>query len=204
MRDIDIRSYLKHSLLNKFYHECDTKVVEELSVCQGDARVDIAVINGALHGFEIKSQFDSLSRLPNQLAMYSKTFDYLTVVAAEKHADRLQEILPDWCGILLVPQSSASNSKFILSRKAQKNSGTEKYSIAQLLWKAEVIDLLEDLGISKGLKNKSKPALWALLANATGKGNLAKLVRAKLKSRANWKSALSPFENDDYLQSSAM
>ena len=43
--------------------------VEELGVCRGRVRVDVAVVNGTLHGYEIKSDRDSL-RLDDALARW--------------------------------------------------------------------------------------------------------------------------------------
>ena len=47
--------------------EPNTVFLEELGLCQGDARVDYAVINGAMNGYEIKSDRDKLVRLPHRL-----------------------------------------------------------------------------------------------------------------------------------------
>ena len=67
MRDSDIREVLLDSWQKKYFSDESTRVFEELGLCQGDARVDVAVVNGSIHGFEIKSERDSLDRLSNQL-----------------------------------------------------------------------------------------------------------------------------------------
>ena len=41
---------------------------------------DIAVINCSIHGYEIKSDLDTLMRLPQQLEFYAMTLQKLTLV----------------------------------------------------------------------------------------------------------------------------
>ncbi len=195
MRDIDIRHKLKQSQLKKYYVDSDCKVVDELNVCLGDARVDIAVINGAMHGYEIKSEHDTLARLPSQLVAYSKTFDFLTIITCRAHYEKVVEIAPAWCGIILVEPSTKKNSDFRLTkvRRAKRNINIDKYSVAQLLWKSEVIDILSSLGIKKGLNSKPKPFLWDLLVKTVDYQELSGFVRHQLKSRTNWRSEIQLF-----------
>jgi len=55
-------------------------------------RVDIAVANGKLFGFEIKSEFDSLDRLEGQIELYGRRFDKVFVVCADKFTDKVLEM----------------------------------------------------------------------------------------------------------------
>ena len=70
MRDIDIRRRLR---ADERLHPWDsnTRIVEELGLCQGVARVDLAVVNGTIHGYEIKSERDTLTRLSGQAEIYN-------------------------------------------------------------------------------------------------------------------------------------
>jgi len=58
MREIDIRRALLADVRQRHRDEPDTLIREELGVCQGIARVDLAVVNGSVHGYEIKSEQD--------------------------------------------------------------------------------------------------------------------------------------------------
>lgn len=192
MRDIDIRNRLKSSHLRRFYLDDHSRVVEELSLCSGDARVDIAVINGALHGYEIKSELDTLLRLPNQIQVYSKVFDYLNICTGVRHLSEIKHMAPLWCGIILASQEKKGlNLKII--RRASKNLGVDGFSIAQLLWKDEVINGLQLLGFSRGLSNKPKKELWQLFADVATPQFLSQYVRNTLKSRLSWRSDQQPF-----------
>ena len=63
--DPDVRALLREYLAN-VHAGTDTVVLEELGLCQGDVRVDVAAVNGELSAFEIKSPSDTLARWPNQ------------------------------------------------------------------------------------------------------------------------------------------
>ncbi len=72
-------------------HECDhdTKVVQEMGVWNGTVRIDIAVINGELGGFELKSDSDNLLRLPAQAELYSRVFDRMTSLLVRSTSRKL-------------------------------------------------------------------------------------------------------------------
>lgn len=189
MRDIDIRVKIKETYLKKYYADNESKVVDEFNVSFGDARMDIAVINGALHGYEIKSESDSLYRLPNQITTYSKTFDYLTIVTGKKHLKCVLNEVPDWWGVIVASNNKSKegiNLKII--RKPKKNISVDKLSLAQLLWRDEALEILNSIGIKKGLSNKPKPFLWNLIAENLSLKDLSTVVRRTLKLRLNWKS----------------
>ncbi len=78
MRDQDIRDSLRQELVAAYGSDSSTLIVEELGICCGMARVDVAVVNGELKGFEIKSEKDTLGRLPAQSGMYGKVFDTMS------------------------------------------------------------------------------------------------------------------------------
>lgn len=188
MRDIDIRDKLKDTYLKKYFNDSNSKVVDELSVSYGTARVDIAVINGSFHGYEIKSDYDTLNRLPNQIQTYSKTFDYLTVITGEHHLEGVVNNIPDWCGIILASHTKKKDGvKLRHIRQPQRNKLIENLSIVQLLWKDELIMILEDAGIKKGLNNKSKPFLWSCVLEKIAPEKISSTVRERLKLRANWR-----------------
>ena len=97
-----MRYVLRENLDRKHVADRNTLIVEELGLCRGTARVDIAVVNGQLSGYEIKSDRDTLSRLPAQMATYSRVFDTMTAVVAERHLGSTKAIIPDWWGVQVV------------------------------------------------------------------------------------------------------
>src|SRR5690554_5074540 len=98
LSDCDIRPVLKEQLINT-YTGTNTVIVDELPICWGDSRIDIAVINRSLHGYEIKSDRDTLDRLPRQIELNNKIFDYITLICSCRLVANARKRIPEWWGI---------------------------------------------------------------------------------------------------------
>jgi hypothetical protein len=66
-RDRDIRPALVSRLQAVHAEDPRTHIIDELPICQMRARADLAVVNGEITGFEIKSDVDRLTRLATQV-----------------------------------------------------------------------------------------------------------------------------------------
>ncbi|QYU58845.1 sce7726 family protein [Weissella confusa] len=84
-------------------------------------RADIVSINGHLTGYEIKSDVDSLDRLPNQIVGYSRLFDYNYLVVGEKLYDEAVKLLPNFWGVILAKQLKSGAVRLVMRRKARLN-----------------------------------------------------------------------------------
>jgi hypothetical protein len=67
-----------------------------------DSIADTVVVNGTSTVYEIKTEYDSLARLPTQLSDYSKVFDKLYVVTHERAVKAVQALPFPHVGILLL------------------------------------------------------------------------------------------------------
>lgn len=134
LKDSDIRRLLKKKLtsIDEFRLDPSTIVIDELDVCSGLARVDVAVVNGKLHGFEIKSERDNLDRLSSQIELYSKVFNMVTLVVSESHLSKAKEMVPKWWGIDCVKISN-SNVSIKHVRKAKANKHIDINELGRLL-----------------------------------------------------------------------
>ncbi|UPK71420.1 sce7726 family protein [Chitinophaga filiformis] len=187
MRDYEIRDVLKQTHLFKYYHDEKSLVVDELDITSAGARIDIAVVNGQLHGFEIKGASDTLNRLPYQIEAYRKIFDYLTIVTEEKHYGKVSEIIPDWVGVILLDEGEHGEITIEQKKEAQFNSQKDAFFLAKLLWKEELLSLLKDLNIPHK-KNLRTWLLCELIAKSIEVEELSSLVRSIMKKRSNWKN----------------
>jgi hypothetical protein len=182
MRDADIRRALLKEMNARHGGEPDTLIIEELGLCQGIARVDLAVVNGSVHGYEIKSERDTLDRLPAQSAVYSMTLEFVTLIAAPAHLEKVQELIPQWWGIW-----SAAHKKGAISlsvkRQAARNPNLIPFALAQFLWRDEALQVLIDHNLSTGMKSKSRKELWARVSTSFTLEELGDIVRKCLKSR---------------------
>ena len=189
MRDADIRRFLNLGVLANFRREPDTRIVEELGILEGESRIDIAVVNGILHGFEIKSECDTLNRLPQQVMAYNRVFDKLTLVVSPKHLAASRQIVPAWWGILVLEKAKRCAPATLTELVPPTTNYTvEGFAVAQLLWREEAIALLKTLGASKKLLAKPRLFLWQALSEQLPLDELCQAVRAHLKVRRLWRS----------------
>jgi hypothetical protein len=191
MRDRDIRAALRQEIASIYRYDVDTIVIDELGVCEGEARIDIAVVNGSLAGYEIKSDVDTLQRLPHQVSLYSKLLDEVTVVSSASHLAKAKTIIPEWWGLSeAFIQDGAL--RFALVRKAKRNTTIDPYSLVQLLWRNEALALLKQFGHHKGLTSKPRKEIWTRLAQVKPIDDLRECVRDALRSRQNWRVVQPP------------
>ncbi len=173
-------------LVAQYAHDPSSRFVEEMCVWNGSARIDMAVINGQLHGYEIKSERDTLARLEDQMSLYNMVFDKITLVAAERHLAKAEEALPDWWGLSSVISDSDGRFWIKQVRPAQKNERIDKVQLAKLLWKPELLSILEQIGAAKGVRSKPVQQLCELVADKLGEHELSAHVRRILKARQDW------------------
>lgn len=186
MRELDIRTALRDSLRAEHASDPDTAVIDELGLCQGKARVDMAVVNGSLHGYEIKSERDKLARLPGQRDVYNRCFDTMTLVASGNHLTEARTIIPKWWGIVR-PVERSGVVEFRPVRRARPNPTLAAEAVVQLLWREEALEVLTSLDLAKGLRTKPRKVLWAALVQALSLDDLKAQARAAIKSRGDWR-----------------
>ena len=181
--DSEIRSVLRSRLSQKHGDETGTVFIEELGLCRGQVRVDLSVVNGLLHGYEIKSDRDSLRRLSTQVELYGKVFDRATLVVGNRHLTEVLDVLPIWWGILLVHQS-AHGLRFKTVRRPRSNSNRDPRALVELLWLNDAIALLEARHAARGFRGKPRWIVWDRVCELYGINEIAKTVRVHLKARA--------------------
>ncbi|WP_435634969.1 sce7726 family protein [Pseudomonas solani] len=188
-RDVEIRHHF-HLKKLRHYHECpNTLVIDELGIAHGKNRADIAVLNGTIHGYEIKSSKDTLSRLPEQIGEYSRCFEKVSVIAAPNHIEKLLDILPEWCGLIVATKGSKGAITFKTLRRARKNPEVDIYAMAHFLWRKEIIDILQSLGIAEKNIKASREKLYNLLPSNTSTSELTQWIKEKFISRTEWRAA---------------
>ena len=181
--DADIRAALRSSLLDKHADEADTVIIEELGVCRGHVRVDVTVVNGVLHGYEIKSDRDSLRRLGVQIDFYGKVLDRAALVVGERHLSDALALLPAWWGVLRI-HPTARDLRFKTVLRGRKNPCKDPRSLVELLWFEDTIALLEDRNVARGVRGKPRRFAWDRVCEHFNVDEIAAAVRAQLKARA--------------------
>jgi hypothetical protein len=185
MRDSDVRKAALTMLAARHEGDSTTRIVEEMGIWSGSVRVDIAVINGSLSGYEIKSDRDTLGRLPFQQDLYSRVFDSVELIVGHRHVDKATAIVPKWWGVTLATDGAG---EVILTpiRAAESNPAIDAFLVAQLLWKEEAIAVLDNYGLSRGWKSKRAKLVHQHLAASMPLDELRRHVRTALKKRTEW------------------
>ncbi len=186
-----LRADLERKIAEEYRGRTDVRIVEELGVAHGAARMDLALINGVLHGYELKSDQDTLDRLPEQMRFYNAVFDHVTLVVGKTHLHAAIQIIPDWWGIM-VAKSEINDKRvsFFNIRPERDNPKQDYKSIAALLWRDEALGLLEEIGQTEGVRSKNRQAIYDRLAATFDKEKLKARVRESLCSRPYWRTVL--------------
>lgn len=187
-----IRTALKARLHELYKNDPDHKVIEELGVNHGSVRADIAVINGVIECYEIKSDRDTLLRLPGQIKGYNAVFDKVTLVVGLNHIFEAMDLIPDWWGVTVAKQNSSGSVVFSHIREAQLNEVRDSVSIARLLWREEALRILEEMNEADGYWSKPRSAIYNRLATILEVSVLADRVRETICLRGSWRSAEQP------------
>ena len=179
----EILTSLRCRLSTQHFSNPDTVLISELGLCQGNARIDLAAVNGQIHGYEIKSDRDSLRRLHTQVGIYGKVFDRVSLVCSRRHIEQAANIIPSWWGVLRV-EFNSRGLEFKAVKRGRQNPHRDTRSLAEFLWKDEAVALLKQKHVKRGLSGKRRTELWETLCESFTLDEIAGAVRAHLKATA--------------------
>ena len=185
--DADIRAALHTKRLQKYRYAPNTLVVDELGLAHAKVRVDVAVINGCVHGYEIKSSLDTLDRLPSQIATYRRCLTKLTIICAPNHTTRVKMLAPKWCGIVEAEKGPRGGVHFQTIRRDRQNPDIEFDQLAHLLWRAEAAKLLSTFGVCEKILRRSRKELYRHLADHMTIAQMTASIREFMKARTEWR-----------------
>ncbi|MFS1488127.1 sce7726 family protein [Vibrio splendidus] len=136
-----VKNIIANNILIGTHSMNTASMLSELRV--GANKADCVIINGSSTCYEIKTKYDSLKRLPEQLASYALAFDKTYVVAHEAHLESLLRIHSEnpTFGIMV------SNTRNNLSKKiaAPKNESFDVDLMFHTLRKEEYKDIVRDI-----------------------------------------------------------
>ncbi|MED3876274.1 sce7726 family protein [Lysinibacillus capsici] len=185
LKDSDVRRVLDKALCEKYGQNLDTKIYHELGILHGRSRIDIAVVNGILHGYEIKSESDNLLRLPTQIRDYNSVFDKVTIVTQRCHLNEIRSIVPKWWGIILLTKYKGKlNLRQV--RTGKNNPNIDSFALSHFLWKNEAVEILKERDLHHGLISKPRKELYLKIAESLELDELKSCVSMKLRSRVDW------------------
>ena len=190
MNDPTIRKAVHSRIVQYHHNNPNSLVIDELGILHGKSRIDIAVINGVIHGYEIKSEEDHLNRLPNQVTSYNAVFDKVTLVVAQKHSKEALARIPGWWGVIIVSSGQRGGIRLDRYKSAEINQYIDPISVAKLLWKSEAIELLASIGCKGKDLSGNRFDLYCRIIDKLSLNELRLQVRRALKERLNWRDHL--------------
>ncbi len=153
----------------------DGVVINELPVANWSRRADLAVANGKLQAFEIKSDFDSLRRLDGQIALFSTRFDKVILVTTSRFISSALERLPSYVEIWEASRRGKEvNLKIV--RRGQIREVRNRHILSSYLQKTEIASFIRHNGnsvpngasrdeLEESLSTISVPKLRAFVLN---------------------------------------
>lgn len=183
VRDPEIRIALLKELRRRRILRGKTVVVQELGLRRSDAVVDVAVVNGSLNGFEIKSDADTLRRLARQAEIYGQILDRVTLVVGQQHLDAARRAIPKWWGLMVV-RVQDEVPMLTTVRAGRENPARQVRALVELLWLDEARALLAKRDALRGYRTKPRDAVWDRLCEVYSLDEIASEVRRRLKARA--------------------
>ncbi len=181
--DAAIRKAIRASLELAHRGE-DAVIVDELKVSLGSGRLDVAVINGKIEGYEIKSDKDSLARLTKQSAMFGAIADRMTLVVGLRHLEKASAMVPDWWLIIVCAADSQGQLKLKRVRRGRLNHQLDKTALVETLERFEIIALLASANIDKGFRSSNYRTLVERAVTHLSGRQISSFVKHILKVRA--------------------
>lgn len=185
LTDLDIRNALIDKLVRENQNK-EYRILEELVICEGRARADVAIANGLFKGYEIKSDVDTLDRLSNQVKMYDATFDKCIIVVGKKFENKIEMYVPEHWGIISAYENKFGNISLKNIRSASFNKRITYGGLTDLLWSSELRLLMKNNKV-RGYSNKTKPELVEMIESSVEFANLKQYTRETLKHRKDWR-----------------
>lgn len=185
--DAEIRAALHRKKFDRYKPREDVLVIDELGLAHAKSRIDIAVINGCVHGYEIKSEKDTLTRFELQLETYRKTLSRLTFVCAPKHIADVEADAPAWCGLIEAYRGPRGAVHFTTRRSALLNPDLELEMLAHLLWRGEAASILASQGVAPSQLRKPRRELYEMIAERMTRKELTLSIREVMRQRLAWR-----------------
>lgn len=174
--EVRLKAAVIDRLLAGSHVDQDAVLISEMTVANWTRRADVVLANGKLWAFEIKSESDSLVRLPGQIETFRTHFEKFTVVAAERFEKAVLALVPEGVGVWIVDGEGNVKQKI-----AARQMTLSKEAYTSLMTATELRRLLAANGLRP---TKEAPrATLVLIALRLPVADLASAARDAVKRR---------------------
>lgn len=174
---------IKIALIDWLYKKgmlSDATIINEMVVANWSRRADLAIANGHLQAFEIKSDFDSLKRLDGQLKIFNSRFEKVTIVCAPKFTCEVSKRVSSDVGVVEY-QSNNRGVRFKIIQKGRVCSRLNKFVYLGFLLKSEIKDLLNQYEIA--YSNELNRGCLEVLASKLALNKIREFAITSIKNR---------------------
>jgi hypothetical protein len=182
-----IRELVKAKIPRLIRNVSQALLIEEMEVCAGRARIDIAVIADYLLGIEIKGPKDDVARLPNQVKAYSQCFDRVVLIVHQTLAPKALPLIPSWWGVVIGEQKGCRIG-YSFERRPEANPSLNLDSLLALLWREEIVSMFSEFVGEPASAKASKKKLRAELISQFARPTLHSASLQKLRQRKDWRT----------------
>lgn len=184
------KNIIAQKIFLKNHRNNSSVMLTELRV--GSNKADCVIVNGNTVCYEIKTEFDTLKRLPEQVSTYLKVFEKVNVICAENHIKNVISIVPENVGIIKL---TAKNSLKEIRKASYNQTDIDRDLMISSLRKSEYVFIAENL--SDGSLTSTNMDVFSDCLNIFNQSNdedLRKLYRTALKKyRRNNISIINAF-----------
>lgn len=149
------------------------------------ARVDALLVSHRICGFEIKSEADSLSRLPRQVEAYGAVVERAVLVVAERHLPAALTLVPDWWNIWGA-QWRGDVVRIRKVRGGHLNPSINPLAVTSFMTRDDLVEALRALGHTR-LSALGVDQLRERLTTHLDRRGTLRLARAAMLSRSDWR-----------------
>lgn len=184
VRDSDLRVALSETIDSQ-YGQLEHLLVPEVDILVSlPGRIDALLVADRICGFELKSDVDSLRRLPRQVEIYCPVLERATLVVGTKHVDAASKIVPSWWAIWTVRRVDDKLALSVL-RRGRLNPCVEPYAVSTFIPRDVLVPYLRAQGFDR-LSRHSVYQLRRLLVDSNSKKTVLSLARETMLSRGDW------------------
>lgn len=174
---------IKAAVIDRLYESGaldDAVLINEMVYANWTRRADLAVANGHLHAFEVKSDVDSLRRLEGQVSIYLERFDQLTLVVTPKFLDQVLTMIPTAVAVWKAEETE-SGVLITAVRDGKREKVVDKEVLTDYLHRNELYRFLCEQGVVVR-SNQTRGSLVSLVLGQPTSKLRAYVLRA-LKAR---------------------
>lgn len=185
MHDTDVRQALVATLARRVGTQPHVLVPEVDVRWSVPARMDALLVADRISGFEIKSDVDSLTRLPRQIEAYGAVVERAILVVGDRHLAAGTEVVPPWWTIW---GARWRDNEVVIRevRRGRLNPDLNPLAVTSFMSRDDLSEALRARGFTR-LSTYSADELRQLLASAVSPRETVRLARSAMLSNALWR-----------------